>query len=312
MPTHGSTAIEGNTLVLREVEVLLRDGRAVGDKDLKDYLEVTGYANAARWVYGQALAPGGWTDGALLSLAQVRQVHARAMAPVWEVSPHPAASDGEAPGNWRRHNIQPFPAGMRPPDHTQVPSLMMDWVANVNATGRASAPVAETIAVRHAEFERIHPFLDGNGRTGRLLTNLLLVRLGYPPAIIYKRERARYLEALKRSDQGDHGPLGELFARAILDNLMRFVLPAVAGPARLVPLEALATPDLGVAALRRAALRGRLRAIRTSAGDWRSSKQWILLQHLGEVGDGPERRHLHLAGGPAGADRRRRLRPPGR
>src|SRR6266508_1572985 len=50
---HNSTALEGNTLVLREVETLLRDGRAVGNKDLKDYVEVKGYATAAEWVYGR-------------------------------------------------------------------------------------------------------------------------------------------------------------------------------------------------------------------------------------------------------------------
>jgi hypothetical protein len=66
-----------------------------------------------------------------------------------------------------------------------------------------------------------------------------------------------------------------MIARAILDNLLGFVLPAFAGPARLVPLEALAGPDLSVVALRNAALRGRLRAVRTATGSWRSSKQWV-------------------------------------
>jgi hypothetical protein len=272
---HGSTAIEGNTLVLREVATLLRDGRAVGDKQLKDYLEVTGYADAAQWVYGQALSPGGWTDSALLTLAEVRQIHARAMGPVWGTAPHQDATDQESPGNWRQHNIQAFPRGMRPPEFPHVSALMTDWVASVNQIPTDTRPPAEAAAVRHAEFERIHPFLDGNGRTGRLLTNLVLVRLGYPPAIIYKRDRSRYLAALARSDQGDHGPLGEMIARAILDNLMRFVLPAIAGPARLVPLEALASPDLAVGSLRKAALRGRLRAVRTTTGSWRSSKQWV-------------------------------------
>jgi Uncharacterized conserved protein len=72
---------------------------------------------------------------------------------------------------------------------------------------------------RHAAFERIHPFIDGNGRVGRLLTNLLLVRLGYPPAIIQKRQRERYLKALAQADRSDAGPLGELIARAVIDNL---------------------------------------------------------------------------------------------
>src|SRR3954464_8729601 len=67
---HSSTAIEGNTLVLREVEVLLREGRAVGQKQLKDYLEVQRYAEAARWVYSQAIAPGEWTTGSLLTLTE--------------------------------------------------------------------------------------------------------------------------------------------------------------------------------------------------------------------------------------------------
>lgn len=87
--------------------------------------------------------------------------------------------------------------------------------------------------------------------------------------------RSRYLSALDRDDRGDVGPLGELFARAILDNLNRFTLPAIAGQARLVPLEALATPELKVTALRKAVERGRLRATRAPNGTWRSSRQWV-------------------------------------
>ena len=58
---HHSTALEGNTVVLEQVEVLLAEGRAVGNKELREYMEVRGYADAARWVYGQALEPGDWT-----------------------------------------------------------------------------------------------------------------------------------------------------------------------------------------------------------------------------------------------------------
>ncbi len=272
---HNSTALEGNTLVPKEVEVLLNEGRAVGHKELKDYLEVKGYAVAAKWVYGQALGPERWTSGKLLTLTEVRQVHRLAMTPVWEVAPHPDAFDGESPGNWRQHDIRPFTQGMTPPEHPQVPALMRDWVDGVGSLSRDSSPIAEAIARHHAAFERIHPFLDGNGRVGRLLTNLILVRLGFPPAIIQKRERERYLDALARADRDDAGPLGELIARAVLDNLTRFVLPAIAGPAKLVPLEALATKELSVIALRSAARRGRLKGMRASDGSWRSSKQWV-------------------------------------
>jgi hypothetical protein len=105
--------------------------------------------------------------------------------------------------------------------------------------------------------------------------NLLLVRLGYPPAIIYKRDRTKHLTALRRADQGDCGPLGELLARAILDNLYRFIVPAVAGPARLVPLPALATSEISANALRVAAIRGRLKAAKAADGTWRSSRAWV-------------------------------------
>lgn len=272
---HNSTAIEGNTLALREVEVLLSEGRAVGNKQLADYLEVQGYADAARWVYQQALDPGDWTTGELITLTEVRHVHELAMARVWDVAPHPDAGDMEGPGSFRRHGIRPFPGGMRPPDWPDVPALMRDWVAQACDLRNAEQPLPEPVALLHSEFERIHPFLDGNGRAGRLLLNLLLIRLGYPPAVIRKGERDRYLRHLRRADEGDPGPLAEFLARAIIDTLMRFIIPAVGGPTRVVPLAALADDELSARALRAAAERGRLRAQRDHRGQWRSTRRWV-------------------------------------
>jgi hypothetical protein len=88
-------------------------------------------------------------------------------------------------------------------------------------------------------------------------------------------DRSRYLAALRRADGGDPGPLGEFVARAILDNLYKFVVPAIAGAARLVPLPALATPLLSANALRVAATRGRLKAAKAADGTWRSSKAFV-------------------------------------
>lgn len=286
---HNSTALEGNTLVLKQVERLLAEGVVVGQKDLTEYLEVKGYAQAAEWVYSQGLAPRQASPTALLTVTEVRQVHATAMALVWAVSPHPHATSDEGPGGFRRHDVERFPGGMRPPDWTQVQSLLGDWVDRVRGLAQGlpfdpdnlpglpgiEPPVLEQVGAAHAAFERIHPFIDGNGRAGRLVLNLMLVRLGYPPAIIYKRQRREYLDALRRADAGDAGPLGELVARAVQDNLHRFVIPAVAGPNRLVPLAALQTRTLSHTALRVAALRGRLRAQQGPDGTWRSTRLWV-------------------------------------
>ena len=273
---HHSTAIEGNTLVLKQVELLLAEGRAVGNKELSEYLEVRGYANSADWVYGRAIEPGTWSDGGLITLAEVRHVHNLAMTPVWDVAPHPQASDREGPGSFREHDIEPFPDGLQPPLWPEVPALMREWVTGARKVGKVDdATLIERLAELHARFEQIHPFLDGNGRAGRLILNLILVRLGYPPAIIYKGDRARYLTALRRADSDDAGPLGEFLARAVLDNLYKFVVPAIAGPARLVPLPALATKELSANALRVAATRGRLKAAKAADGTWRSSRAWV-------------------------------------
>lgn len=271
---HHSTALEGNTLVLAQVETLLHEGRAVGAKELSEYLEVRGYADAAQWVYGQALAPGVWSDGALVTLTEVRSVHAMALGPVWDVASHPSATPREHPGAFREHDIESFPEGMKPPPWTDVPAQMQDWVSDARRIARTQRPI-EDLAVAHDRLEQIHPFLDGNGRVGRLLLNLMLLRLGYAPAIIYKRDRARYLAALRKADAGDPGALGELVARSVLDNLYRFIVPAVAGPQRLVPLASLASADITEGALRVAAHRGTLRAQRGDDGQWRSTRKWV-------------------------------------
>jgi Fic family protein len=197
---HHSTAIEGNTLVLKQVEALLAEGRAVGNKELREYLEVRGYANAADWVYGHAIAPDDWAGHGLITLTELRHIHQLTMTLVWDVAPHPQATDREGPGSFRAHDIQPFPEGMTPPSWPDVAAAVNGCITNLTALQKVVAdPLSfpEALASAHARFEQIHPFLDGNGRTGRLVLNLILVRLGFPPAIIYKQDRARYLNALR-------------------------------------------------------------------------------------------------------------------
>jgi Fic family protein len=133
--THNSTAIEGNTLLLKQVEQLLDEGRAVGNRELREYMEVRGYANAADWVYRHALQPGDWSTRGPIALTELRHMHRTATGPAWDVAPHPSASDREAPGSFREHDIRPFPGGMCPPAWPQVPALVTTWIEHTHALG---------------------------------------------------------------------------------------------------------------------------------------------------------------------------------
>jgi len=272
--THNSTAIEGNTLILKEVRALLEQGLAVGDKELREYLEVKGYADGAEWVYSQANDLDSDRDAPYLLISELREVHRRVVTSVWEVAPPTDYLPGEGPGSFRLHDILPFTNGMTPAPFTDIHPRITDWLKAANAEPEPGVHLMEHIARIHAGFEQIHPFRDGNGRSGRLSMNLILVRRGYPPAIIYKRDRPRYLGALERTDRGEFGPLAELIARAVKDSLDRFLLPALAGPLQMLPLSALTRRDLTGLALRRAAEKGRLRAQRRSNG-WYSTKTWV-------------------------------------
>ena len=298
---HHSTALEGNTLDLKQVAELLAEGRAVGGKELIEYMEVRGYADAATWVYGQAISGDfrsgrqaeseaelrhrAWREQAglgvvsepdLVTMAELRDIHRRAMMPVWAVSPYRDASEAEGPGSFRQQDIEPFPNGMRPPAWSELPSLMSYWISEVQSLRRkAPAAMPEALAHLHARFGQVHPFIDGNGRTSRLVLNLILVRLGFPPALIYKGDRARYLAALERADAGDPAPLGEILARAILENLHKFVGTTEERPVHLVPLHELATRQVSANALRVAATRGRLRASKAADGSWLSQRAWV-------------------------------------
>lgn len=271
---HNSTAMEGNTLILREVQLLLDQQKAVGSKEMQAYLEVQGYGKAAQWVYAQAVRGG---EPVQISITEIREIHRIVVEQAWIEFPPDQFDPKEGPGSFRRKNIEPFSGGMQPPEWPDVHAALSDWCEKVNdvETWRTPRHAIEIFAELHAEFERIHPFRDGNGRVGRLVLNLLLVRFGYPPAVIYKNERDRYLAALKRADAGDCGALGELLARSIKQSIDRFILPGLAGPHKMIPLSALAhSTGLTHNALNLAAQRGRLRAIKRG-NQWHSTKEAV-------------------------------------
>ena len=257
-----SSQIEGTQSTL--ADLLRFETEAQSGQPIDDIREVSNYVDAM--MYGLERL-----EEFPLSLRLIRELHARLL--------QSGRGEKKDPGEFRRS--QNWIGGTRPGNALFVPPPVSELDACLDAFERfiheteSRLPPLIKAGLLHVQFETIHPFLDGNGRTGRLLVNLLLVRLGYPPAIIFKRDRSKYLRALARADNGDPGALGELMARAVLDNLLRFVVPAVAGPQRLVLLASLAGKDLRQEALRAAIERGRLRAQKGSDGQWRSTRQWV-------------------------------------
>lgn len=257
---HNSTAIEGNTMTRSQVEDLVERRRA--STSLVESLEVEGYARAADWAY--RVAPD--YDGVPVEV--VSELHRRAVGLAWQVEPPPTR---DRAGAWRSTGVRVRGVAVTTP--AAIPADLQSWSASTHRLdGRP--PVAHA-AFHHAWFERIHPFVDGNGRVGRLLLTFMLIQSGYPPAVVLNTRRQQYLQALATADTGNPGPLTEVVARAVSGALSRFLIPNLAGEAKLVPLNALAaqsnySPDY----LRQLAQRGRLRAVREGRL-WLSSRAWL-------------------------------------
>jgi hypothetical protein len=273
--THNSTAIEGNTLRRKQIQLLLEDGVVSGSQhELKEWLEAKAYGEAARWTYHHAYLGRFERPDTRVTEKDLRTIHQLAVESVWVHFPPEGLRKDEKPGGYRTGDHEPLRSGLPALPQSLVPSLVGDWIEGANSEEPPNCHLIEHLARLHAELERIHPFPDGNGRAGRLVLSLLLVRHGYPPAIIYKGERKRYLKALERADNGDPGPLGELLARSVQNGIYRFLMPSLAGPLSVVPLAGLADDGLSRSALVAAAQRGRLRANKYN-GTWYSTRQWI-------------------------------------
>jgi fido (protein-threonine AMPylation protein) len=273
--THNSTAIEGNTLRLRQVQLLLEDGVVSGSQnELREWLEAKAYGEAARWVYHQAFLTRFVPEQPRITAAEIREIHKLVVESVWTYFPPDGLVRGEMPGAYRLKDHDPLRKGMPASPCSAVGPQLANWVASANDEEDWNCHPLQRLAELHAAFERIHPFPDGNGCAGRLVLTMLLVRDGYPPAIIYKGERTKYLNALRRADEGDSGPLGELLARSVREGIFRFLMPKLAGPLSVVPLAGLADAELSHYALVAAAQRDRLKAHKYG-GVWYSTPQWV-------------------------------------
>ena len=183
--TYSSNAIEGNTLTRREIAVVIEKGLTIGGKSLKEHLEATNHAAAIDFLYFLVgKQPSQLTEKDILA---IHNIVLRGI------------NDQNA-GHYRNIAVRISGAAVILPNPRKVPDLMDDFQAWL--TSKPDLHPVAFAGEAHYRLVTIHPFVDGNGRTARLLMNLLLIMVGYPPAIIRKRDRLVYIAALEKAQFG--------------------------------------------------------------------------------------------------------------
>ena len=176
--TYNSNAIEGNTLTLKETKVVL-EGITIGGKTMREHLETINHKEAIDFL--EELID----DNKELTEFDIKNLHAIVLKGI----------DDENAGRYRTENVIISGATHIPPESIIVPELMEKLIYRYDEWKEKYHPIV-VAALLHAEFVKIHPFIDGNGRTARLLMNFEVMKNGYPPIIIKTEERHKYYDAL--------------------------------------------------------------------------------------------------------------------
>lgn len=266
--TFHSNAIEGNTLSLRETQLVIEQGITIGGHSLKEHLEATNHA--AAYARMAALADAHTP----LTVETVLDLHRLVTDRILEES-----------GQFRRGAVSIRGSQLTPPPARELSALMGRWIGWLDGEGRLYEPVTRA-AIAHHGFLAVHPFLDGNGRTARLLLNLLLLRDGYPPALLLQEWRLGYLEALAQADRGRYNPLLNILGRAVESGLDLYLDACAATPdEEWLPLAELATGTPHSAEYLALLIRkGRLEGTKR-AGRWHSTRA-ALARYEAEVAAG--------------------------
>jgi fido (protein-threonine AMPylation protein) len=252
--TYHSNAIEGNTLTLRETQMVIEHGMTIGGHSLREYLEATNHAEAFAYLIKLADAD------TPIDVETIQELHRITMSKILDNA-----------GQFRRVAVSIRGTRLTPPSAARVPSLMKEWVEWMEGPGLRYEPIVRA-AIAHHGFEAVHPFEDGNGRTGRLLLNLMLMRTGYPPALLLRDWRVGYIQGLAQADTGNYRPLANLIGRAVEGGLDLYLGACVAEEdAEYLPLSDLAQLT-GYAAAHLGWLirQGRLEAVKRG-GRWYST-----------------------------------------
>lgn len=203
--TYNSNGIEGNTLTLRETQVVL-EGITVGGKTITEHLEAINHEKAI--LYLDDLVK----DSKPITEWNIKNIHQLILKEI----------DNENAGRYRKENVTIKGATHIPPDFVKIPELMEKLILNYE-TWNKYHPIIQA-ALLHGELVKIHPFIDGNGRTSRLIMNLDLMNHGYNPVIIKKEYRLEYYEVLDKAHTiGDYTDFIKLITKLEIEILKKYL-----------------------------------------------------------------------------------------
>ena len=203
--TYNSNAIEGNTLTLQETAMVL-EGITIDQKPLKDHLEAVGHKDA--FLYVQDIV----SNKVQLTEFVIKNIHSLVLM-----------NKPEDKGVYRRVPVRIMGAFTEPVQPYMIEPKITELLAE-NEKRKATMNIIERVARFHLEFESIHPFIDGNGRTGRLLMNFELMQNGYPPINVKFTDRKRYYDAFDSySRNQDAMPMTNLIAEYVAERLEQYL-----------------------------------------------------------------------------------------
>jgi Fic family protein len=224
--TYNSNSIEGNTLTLQETKLVIEDGMTVSGKSLREHFEVVNHQEAIDFIYGLV------QPDYKISERDILHLHSIILQKI----------EKENAGRYRNSAVRISGANFIPPNPLKVYDFMEDlvhWVCN--ETDSIHPLIVATLF--HHRFVWIHPFIDGNGRSVRLLFNLLLMKAGYPPAIILRNDRKKYYSALNKADDGDFSKLFLLIAQAMERSLNIYLSCTVSDYPEYQPINTIVSED---------------------------------------------------------------------
>ncbi len=194
--TYNSNAIEGSTLTMEDTASVIFDGRSLSNKTLNEQLEAKNHDRAFRFLLEHV------SDRKSVDERLCKKLHSMLLAGIREDA-----------GNYRFHSVRIAGSYVPTANYLKVPELIKNLFKK-----KIGKDVLASIATFHADFEKIHPFADGNGRVGRLLVIGLLLKNGFAPAIIAKKKRPAYYKALQKAQlDNDYRAIEDFIIDAVID-----------------------------------------------------------------------------------------------